>query len=237
MIKKTLATVALMGLSITAAQANLVVDGIYTTNNQIDSYFFDKTTAGEITILVDTLTDGFDAEQTLWIKEGDKWAFIIQSPGARRGTPGSHTDDDDTIGDSITSGVNIYGVALKASNQTRWESGNVAQQGTSDPGVTTSIDAGSYLITTTGVGNNSNAGQGSAGYLSDGFLGINNFTNDPDGFVPNDYYNGDHNYTYTIFGEDLVAASVIPVPAAVWLFGSALTGLLTFRRKQQAVTA
>jgi len=45
------------------------------------------------------------------------------------------------------------------------------------------------------------------------------------------YYNVKSNYYYALaVRSGDVAASVVPVPAAVWLFGSALAGLMGFRR-------
>ncbi len=42
------------------------------------------------------------------------------------------------------------------------------------------------------------------------------------------------NYLFNVPGVDNIVASVVPVPAAVWLFGSALAGLGWMRRKQTA---
>jgi hypothetical protein len=39
---------------------------------------------------------------------------------------------------------------------------------------------------------------------------------------------------YTAIGFDNVVVTVVPIPAAVWLFGSALAGLGWFRRRQTA---
>jgi len=43
-----------------------------------------------------------------------------------------------------------------------------------------------------------------------------------------------NSYTYDCFGSDIVSGTVsaVPVPAAVWLFGSALAGLGWLRRKR-----
>lgn len=43
------------------------------------------------------------------------------------------------------------------------------------------------------------------------------------------------NYVYTLLGSgDTITLNVVPIPAAVWLFGSALAGLGWARRKQVA---
>jgi len=42
------------------------------------------------------------------------------------------------------------------------------------------------------------------------------------------------NYLFNVPGVDNIVASVVPVPAAVWLFGSALAGLGFMRRRQAA---
>lgn len=39
--------------------------------------------------------------------------------------------------------------------------------------------------------------------------------------------------TFTMLLDDVVVTSAVPVPAAVWLFGSGLLGLLSFGRKQR----
>lgn len=43
-----------------------------------------------------------------------------------------------------------------------------------------------------------------------------------------------HTGTFSFSGQGVIAPAAVPVPAAVWLFGSALVGLVGFRRKQRS---
>lgn len=215
MKKNLLFVIALLGLSISAAQAAVIVDtGTYTTNNQVDEFFFNVTGTGTVSVVMDTLADGYDADQVIWKRIPGDWVLAAWSPGALRPA------------DSVTSGINVFGVTLKNG----WVSGDVANQGTSDPGVSFTADAGEYLITTSGLGNFAIGSQLPGGLLSQGFLGNGNFENPQ----PPVFFNGDRDYTTTITGDFVVPASVVPVPAAVWLFGTALAGLGAVRRNKKA---
>jgi hypothetical protein len=89
---------------------------------------------------------------------------------------------------------------------------------------------------------------GSGDYF--GFSGADNFFFVPDGYVSGDPLSGTStfagesfttlgmsqgSYVYTLTGSgDTITLNVVPIPAAVWLFGSALVGLGWMRRKQDA---
>lgn len=214
MTKKLFSLVVLMGISVSAAQAiTLTHTDTYTTTNDIQSYFFDVVGGtGDVTIISDTLTDGFDHEMNLWIKEGNDWRS--GTPGGEWWSSGSARDPD-----SVNNGLNIFGVQLKNG----WVQGDITQQGTSDPGISATLAPGSYLLTST---DNANFNQGSfGGLLSDGWTNQGNFETHP-------FFNGPHDYQITVTGDFVQAAAVVPVPAAVWLFGTALAGLGAARRKK-----
>ena len=83
-----------------------------------------------------------------------------------------------------------------------------------DAGLTlTLLPVGTYLATVSDYANFANGPLLSNGFTGDGFFG-----------------DADYPYELRIASED-GTVSAIPLPAAVWLFGSALAGLGLFRRR------
>jgi hypothetical protein len=89
------------------------------------------------------------------------------------------------------------------------------------------LEAGDYILALTQNFNDP------IGDLEDGFYGklLNFNDSDSNGVVRSSFWALD------ITGEDLYDASPVPVPAALWLFGSAFMGLFGMRKKSQIATA
>lgn len=218
---KILLSTALIGLSIGSVQATtLTYNATHTEANHREEHFFNITGTGDVEIVMDTLTDGLDAQQTIWKSTGTDWVFIGESPGAPRvGAAGAPED----------TGFNIFGVALKNG----YVKGDALQPGLTDPGAVFSLDniftgfqleAGSYKVTTSGNGNFAAAGPGA--------LESAVFWTEQDTFEIQPFFHGAHDYKFTVSGDFVTDTTVVPVPAALWLFGSAIVGLGVVRRKQ-----
>lgn len=220
MIKKLLAAAAVLGLSMSGAHAaTLNINATHVAPNDVDYYFFQNNSVGDVQIVMDTFSDGLDADLTVWTKvagssapglpENSDWQLHYFMPDGGRPQP--------------ETGSNDFGISFKNG----YIPNDILNPGTSDPGVILSgLSTGTYLITMNGEANTPNAflpGE----LLSLGFLGfedqglINTFP---------------HDYAITISG-DVSEVSQVPVPAAVWLMGSALTGLGVVRRRKLAATA
>jgi hypothetical protein len=219
MTKRLVTLLSLFLLSITGAQAvTLTVDGLYTANNQIDEYFFDVSATGNVSIIMDTIADGMDA------------AFFIfkELPGGTDYQIVGNSGEGARPADWITSGVNIFGKSLKNGYQD--DSGTLtpgSNPGTSDPGDNFNLDAGNYLLVTTAASQFPFA-VFSNGLLSDGYTNAGNFLGEP-------FYNGDRNYQIVLTGDFISLPAAVPVPGAVWLFGTAIAGLGVARRKNSMI--
>lgn len=218
---KILLSTALVGLSMGSVQATtLTFEGTHTEANHREEHFFNITGTGDVEIIVDTLTDGFDADQVIWKSTGTDWEYIARNQGAERvGDPGEPGD----------TGFNVYGVALKNG----YVKGDVLQPGVSDPGATFALgdlfndfqlEAGSYKVTTSG---NGDFAVGRPGDLESAIVWT-----EQDSFEIESFFHGPHDYSFTVSGDFVTDAAVVPLPAAVWLFGSAIAGLGAVRRKQ-----
>ena len=219
-----LLSTALIGLSIGSVQAaTLTFEGTHAQNNDRQEHFFNITGTGDVEIIVDTLTDGLDADQVIWKSTGTDWEYIARNIGAERvGEPGEPGD----------TGFNVFDVALKNG----YVKGDPLQPGISDPGLRFALgdifndfqlEAGSYKVTT------SSDGDFAAGRPGDLESAIK--WTEQDSFEGSPFFHGPHDYKFTVSGDFVTDAAVVPVPAAVWLFGSAMVGLGAVRRKQSIV--
>jgi len=214
-MKKLLLAATVLAVSASGAQAaTLTYEGTHAAVNTIETYWV-HVNSGDITMIMDTLSDGMDATWAIWQKvdgsfvagqpEDSDWALVDVNYGAT-----SSTD--------LSVPVNDFGVPLRNGYV---GTASLVPTGTSDPGGVFSGLSGDYLITVNGV------------------------LNDPWGFLPGDLMSlgfqgveelGEintypHNYKFTITG-DVSEVSQVPVPAAVWLFGTALAGFGTLSRKK-----
>ena len=69
-------------------------------------------------------------------------------------------------------------------------------------------------------------------YVSNSLLGASSISFEGQTFASMGITAG--NYVYDLGGVDTLTLQVVPIPAAVWLFGSALAGLGWIRRRQTA---
>jgi hypothetical protein len=226
-MKKLIMAAAILGASISSSQAAVMTfNGSHNAKNTVEYYMFELNSNGNVEIVMDTLTDGFDASITLFsqlestsepsLPLGTDWKGVAWLPDALRGGPADP--------------VNVYGIPLRNG----FAPNDPLRPGTSDPGqLIQNLSAGSYLVVVSESLNDPlNASlipDGVDSYLSEGFVGFEEFNVDVN---PGFYFpNIPHAYSFTVTGD----VSQVPLPAAVWMFGSALAGLGAIGRKKAAV--
>jgi len=218
MLTKLLTTAVVLGISISAAQANtLSFNGSYDVANEIDYFMFENNSAGNVDMIMNTGAYGYDADMVIWSKvagstvvgqPGDsEWALVKWAPAAERFN-------------DLTISTNIYGIEMFDHN-----AADPNPSGVSDPGESLNLAAGTYLLSVTGGANWLTSSVEGGELLSAAqFRGI-------DHFFETTYPNP---YGISVIG-DVSEVSAVPVPAAVWLFGSALAGLGAVRRQKTAI--
>jgi len=238
MKKKILIGVALLSLSIAPAQAvsltpDLTFDGSYSEDLQILSYEFENLSANNVSIWMDTLQDGLDARGALFVKNNASgtWDWKSEVLNAEQ------SDYDSTVKYN-TSGKNDFNVDIKNG----FVQNSLTESGISDPGKTfSSLDAGQYLFVVTHDTHHSIAGRNSGGTFSDGFYDLRD-TPIPTiaalvkTWTTDAFYTGSASPFKVFVAGDVTNVSAVPVPAAVWLFSSALAGLGFSKRRKQHVT-
>lgn len=225
MKKKLLASLALVGLSMGSAQAvTLSYTDSHTFDGEVDFFYFDNNSAGSVSIWTDTLQDGFDSNGALFkLNSGTgKYDFLIDVAN------GAEVRDFDGLNQS---GVNEFNVAIKNG----YIHGDTEALGVSDTGGTLDLDAGSYLFTIAGFDFTPNAFLNGAGTVDDGFTDLNVLffggTDTNRQWSTWGFNTGGAPSSYEVYIEGDVSA--VPVPAAVWMFASAIAGLrLTSRSKK-----
>lgn len=221
---KLFASSALLALSMGTAQAvTLTHSGQHTFQNEVTTYEFNVDTTSSVDIWFDTFIDGLDVASTLFVKNAGTGAWdwvgfeIAGAPDA----------SFDFVQQFSINGTNDFGVAYK--------NGFVFQDpnhlGISDDGITATLTQGSYLIAITENLNIANAVFAGSGTFSDGFFDI-----DPsNGWDAWEFSTGGVASPYDLFIQgDVSAVSAVPVPAAVWLFASAIAGLGAVGRRKSA---
>jgi len=229
---------ALLGFSMAPVHAvsltpDLTFDGSYSEDLQILSYEFETLSTNNVSIWMDTLQDGLDARGALFVKNDatGAWDWVVEVLDADQ-------SDYSAALNYNTSGFNDFGVKMKNG----YEQNSVTKLGESDPGANFSgLSAGHYLFAVTHQDHQSNASKNGGGTLSQGFfdgtqhpifaIAISNDT-----WTTDDFYTGSASPFQVFVTGDVANVSAVPVPAAVWLFSSALTGLgLAQRRKKRLV--
>lgn len=243
--KSALATGVLLAAFLTPAQANTVsVSGTLfkrAEGTTFDAWKLNMTSAGQFTVNVmayeaaqsNIATDGYYAADLngdgalTWL-DPDTHVYLNTGPDSLQ-NPANHLARCDDINNNCNP-VDNATIQLSSLDQAAGESdGSIHFR--RDPAFNISLAAGSYLYVI-------------ADYRltdAEAAAGIN--TNDsfsaPGGFVDPTLDHADYRITFssntlnfTVSG-DVITASAVPVPAAVWLFSSALAGLgfLGKRRK------
>jgi len=232
-MKKTLLTsVALLGLAVGQAQAvsltpDLTFAGDYSFDGDVDYYDFNVNSTGQVSIWVDTLTDGLDAMGSVFKSNGvGSYNFVSSSSSASQAL----------VAGVNTTGINDFDVSMKNG----FVLSDAQNPGISDPGVSMGLDVGAYRYVVTGMDWLSAAEFNGSGTLADGFIDTNTafFFNDPQRVWSTwDHNTGNgapHDYEVYIKG-DVSEVSAVPVPAAVWLFSSAILGLGAASRKKKSI--
>jgi len=231
---KMFASIALLGLSIGTAQAvTLNYTDSYTFDGEVDFFYFDNNSSGNVSLWVDTLQDGLATATSIFKKNNVNGAYEWT------GIPiadGFQTDFDLVLGYNTT-GFNDFGVALKNG----YIQDSQTALGYSDDGAVLNLDAGSYLYVVTGFRNMSVAEftGNTAGTIDDGFVDLNTiiFGNNPEEQWSTWSFNtagAPSPYKVYIEGDVSETVSSIPVPAAVWFFTTAIAGLgVVGRSKKQ----
>jgi len=225
MINK-LVIAAIMLLSMGSVQATpLTYTGLYQTTDQVDLFYFDNLSVGDVDIWTDTFSDGLSQTGSLFVKDSSTGDYLWTGVSIMH----AEADDYDDATGLNSSGFNNYGVAMKNG----YIHGNNSAPGLSDVGATIQgLEVGSYMVVMSEDFNLAAPTLQTPGTsIFDGAMVraippfINNWKNQP-WSTPGGV---DHSFELYVSGD--VAVSAVPVPAAVWLFTSAMAGLAVVRRK------
>jgi hypothetical protein len=233
---KILTTVLLFGVSLTGAQASLLtLNNASPTHtdingNQIETYFFTaNANVTDARILVQSSdlvtpngTLNMDGFLSVWQQVGNNWSLLAFNNDAPR--PGNQGP------------VSIYGqTTLGFINNP-----NTQTSGFTDPGIQLNLSSGSnYLVIQSEAGNEPGAiGQQLLGLSSDPLTALSQQGIDQGGPYVFNYslsvtdnsglFNANVNITQTS------APAAVPIPAAIWLFGSVVAGFVGIGRKKNA---
>jgi hypothetical protein len=249
MNKTILSTAVILALSSGVAHADVIVNGTHQSAvpNMIEDYFIQANSSGSSNIFLashkDTVGDfggtySMDGVLSVWQEVGSNWTLI-----------GANDDAARNYSAPVLGSKSVYGTPTLDFLTGQPNSGKT------DPGLTLNLTAGStYMIIQsesrngpTSLSNLSHltsatgAGEWAGFALGQTFaVGANPQTAlwgtaDAVGAGPSaGQYTLINPYTLTVTGNvALVAApSAVPLPAAVWLFGSALAGLGVIGRKK-----
>jgi hypothetical protein len=213
--------VVIVGLSSGVVQADITYNGSHNSAvNNIETYFFQAGALGGSSNIYmsipGTVAPFADTLLSVWEQFGTNWKLV---------------GVNDTAPFSSLTGINDFGVAVHG-----WDPKIDPNAGTSDPGLNLALDAGAtYMVVDSNTLNgptslNKFTLAGSLGQtlaISSPVLSALWSTNLPTTQIS----------SYTLFVTGDVAktngpVSAVPLPAAVWLFGSALAGLGVIGRKK-----
>jgi len=225
-MKNKLVMAAILLLSMGTVQATpLTYTGLYQTTDQVDLFYFDNLSVGDVDIWADTFSDGLSQAGSLFVKDNGTGDYNWT------GVQIFHADADDynPITKLNSSGDNNYGVAMKNG----YVHGDPTAVGISDIGATVqNLAIGSYMVV---ISEDFNLAAptvpNAASPVFDGSMvrAIPSFIKNWKSQTWSTPGGVDHSFELYVSGD--VAVSAVPVPAAVWLFTSAMAGLGLLRRK------
>ncbi len=258
MKKNLLLTAAILGFFVTQAQASnaaptypyhftpvLTFDGEYNHDDDVDYFDFKVNSApsaqNQLAIWTDTLQDGLDINGYLFRKNPATGAYDFVTEVLNATQNSSFT----IANGKNSTGVNDFGVANKNGFEPYVDVNNQGALGVSDPGRVfpdtnqggDAITPGEYRFAVMGFLDIPTAFFNGGGTLAEGIMDLNSFfgANDPELEWSTWQYNtgkgAPHHYEVYIAG-DVSAVSAVPVPAAAWLFVSAVSGLGIFARRK-----
>ncbi len=232
MLNKMFIAGGVLLLAISSVKAEtLSINAVHQQANDVEAYLFENTSAGDVTIIMDTLTNGFDASLVVWKKKDTPSASNQPNDSGWGGASQTLNSDWALVRrvynsprPSENSSQNSFGISVKNG----FDANSLFPTGTPDPGVTLSgLAAGVYLITVNGTINDTfadNAGDS----IASGNHGSEQFSN-------NSY---PHNYTLNISGSHVaeftstVEPEKIPLPGIVlWMFGAILIALVSLGKR------
>jgi len=224
MKNKLLAVITVIGIfSMGSVQAiTLNFDGSYTADLQLHQYEFENLSENNVSIWMDTLQDGFDSQGTLFKKNGTSGAWDWYGVAIR---DAGEAGFDDALEYNPT-GVNDFNVALK-NGYIHLDPDNT---GVSDTGhIMNNLEVGKYLFVVSENLYQAQAQRVLGGTFEDGYYAKRGLK-----WSGWEFNTGGAASPFKVFVEgDVANVSAVPVPAALWLFASALTGLgLSGRRKK-----
>lgn len=228
---KILAPMAFLAITSGVAQAAIItINGSHTTQTPVsegglgdlsETYFFDATGTGSVDMFMaglethDFLIDG-ETEVT-HLPDIDVFAntqlIVWKNIGSDYELMGFNNHAPRKAGPTANEGpITIYDTPVNG-----YTGDEQPTSGIADPGLTLNLDAGRYMLTVEDSENNPIGTLFSEGIVSVGTGDEGTFTNP---------------YTLTIRGDFVTEAAVVPVPAAFWLFGTAVFGFLGFSRRK-----
>jgi len=226
MKNKLLVALAVIGMSLMGpvqAVQLLEFDGSYTADLQLHQYEFENLSENNVSIWMDTLQDGLDSQGTLFKKDGVSGAWDWYGVAIYNGFESAY----DSLLEHNPTGKNDFGVALK--NGYIFEDPD--NQGVSDTGITiNSLEVGKYLFVVSENVYQARAQKALGGTLDDGF-----YTRRGGRWSNWEFNTNGVASPFKVFVEgDVANVSAVPVPAAIWMFASALTGLGFSSRRKKA---
>jgi hypothetical protein len=239
-MKTKLGALILLGMSSGIVHADITTNGTHvsTNVNQREEYYINVNTTASDNIYIQSqvsttpgfsVADGnptyFDGYLSLWQETGSNWTLVAENDNAPR--------------TSLYGPTTIYGQSVLG-----WTSADVYGQGQADPGLKYTLQAGSTYLIVQSEANDAPIGTTFANpsaaiglqipvgsSLTNYFQGLDDQTGGG-----GQAYNFTNNYTLTVTGANAAFTSAptvnaVPVPGAVWLFGSMLAGFGLIRKQ------
>lgn len=241
---KQFAAVALFGMSISTAQATienptLTFDSSFFGDFSTQEFRFvvdwggnDSNETRSVSMWSDTLTDGLDNHLTLFMHNASTGLYDYVA------ALGNGAEIKNSSGLNAT-GFNVFNVAIKNG----FVLNDPNKIGVSDEGATLSLTQGTYLLVNSSQWFQSIVEQGEGSTFEDGYVDAATYFGIPgDPSLPTwtafPFGNKSQSHAFKVFVDgDVAVVSSVPLPSAVWLFGSAVAGFGAISRRKQMASA